>query len=253
MGESAERLAKANDISRQSQDDYAHRSHVRAAQAWSEGRFADQVMTVFVPPHYAPISSDNLVRRDSDRSEYSRLKPVFDPAHGTITAGNASPLTDGAAALLLMSEQAARDRGIKPLGYLGPVAFAGCDPSEQLLMGPAFAIPKLLQATRWGLDDFDLIDLHEAFAAQVLSNVRALESTAFAQQYFGKSDRVGRVDFDKLNLSGGSLAIGHPFAATGARQILQTLHDLVRTGGQRALCATCAAGGLGAALVLEAP
>jgi acetyl-CoA acyltransferase len=252
MGESAEQMAKDNGITRRAQDEYAHRSHTLAARAWQDGKFGDQVMTVFVPPTYHAVSEDNLVRTDSALDAYARLKPVFDPVHGTITAGNSSPLTDGAAALLVMSEQRALAEGRQPLGYLRSYAFAGVDPSRHLLMGPVYATPLALERAGLCLDDIELMDMHEAFAAQVLSNTQAFESAAFATAELGRSEPIGTIDWDRFNTTGGSLAIGHPFAATGARQIVQTLNELRRRAGRFALCAACAAGGLGAAVVLEA-
>lgn len=252
MGESAEKMAKENHIPRDKQDEIAHMSHSRAAKAWAEGRFADEVMEVFVPPSFDAIREDNLVRKDSSIEGYAKLKPVFDRKHGTITAGNSSPLTDGASALLLMSEEKAKSLGLEPLGYIRSYAFAALDPAGQMLMGPSYATPKALDAAGVTLKDLDLIDMHEAFAAQVLSNTQAFASKKFAEEKLGRSEPIGEVDFDKLNVNGGSIAIGHPFAATGARQITQTLRELKRRGGELALCTACAAGGLGAAMVLEA-
>jgi acetyl-CoA acyltransferase len=252
MGESAEKMARENHISRASQDEFAHRSHTLAAKAWAEGVFADQVMRAFVPPDYAAFSEDNVVRKDSSLESYAKLRPVFDRKWGTITAGNSSPLTDGASAVLLMREDKAKAEGFSPLGYIKSYAFAALDPSEQLLMGPAYATPIALDRAGVTLGDISLIDMHEAFAAQVLSNLQAFESAEFAQKKLGRSEPIGAIDLGKLNVSGGSLAIGHPFAATGGRQITQALHDLRRLGGNLALCTACAAGGLGAAMVLEA-
>lgn len=252
MGESAEKMAKENHIPREKQDEIAHMSHTRAARAWAEGRFNDEVMEVFVPPTFEGIREDNLVRKDSKLESYAKLKPVFDRKHGTITAGNSSPLTDGASALLLMSEEKVKSLGLTPLGYIRSYAFAAIDPAGQMLMGPSYATPKALDAAGLKLSDLDLIDMHEAFAAQVLSNTQAFASKKFAEEKLGRSEPIGEIDFDKFNVNGGSIAIGHPFAATGARQITQTLRELRRRGGQFALCTACAAGGLGAAMVLEA-
>jgi len=252
MGESAEKMAKENGIPRDKQDEFAHQSHVRATRAWADGRFAEEVMTAFVPPTYEAFAEDNLVRKDSDLEAYAKLKPAFDRKRGTVTAGNSSPLTDGASALLLMSEAKAASLGLTPLGFVKSYAFCAVDPADQLLIGPAYATPIALDRAGLKLKHMDLVDMHEAFAAQVLSNVQALESDQFAQAKLGRDKRVGLVDWDKFNVNGGSIAIGHPFAATGARQITQTLRELRRRGGQFALCTACAAGGLGAAIVLEA-
>jgi acetyl-CoA acyltransferase len=252
MGESAEKMAKENHISRAAQDELAHKSHSRAAKAWADGRFAGEVMEVYVPPKYESIREDNLVRKDSTIDGYASLKPVFDRKHGTITAANSSALTDGASALLLMSEEKAKALGLRPLGYIKSYAFAALDPAGQMLMGPSYATPKALDRAGLKLSDIDLIDMHEAFAAQVLSNTQAFESKKFAEEKLGRSEAIGTIDWDKFNVTGGSIAIGHPFAATGARQITQALRELNRAGGGLALCTACAAGGLGAAIVLEA-
>lgn len=252
MGESAEQMAKENHISREAQDELAHRSHTRASKAWESGWFNDEVMEVFIPPKYESIREDNLVRHESDLASYARLKPVFDRKHGTITAANSSPLTDGASALLLMREDKAKAMGLKPLGFIRSYAFAALDPAGQMLMGPSYATPKALDRAGLKLSDVDLIDMHEAFAAQILSNTQAFESRKFAEEKLGRSEPIGEIDWDKFNVTGGSIAIGHPFAATGARQITQTLRELKRRDGELALCTACAAGGLGAAMVLEA-
>src|SRR5690606_9187957 len=209
-------------------------------------------MTLYVPPNFNAVDVDNLVRHDSELEAYGQLRPVFDRAHGTITAGNSSPLTDGASALLLMSEERAKSEGRRPLGYVRSYAFAAVDPAGQMLMGPSYATPLALDRAGLTLKDMTLLDMHEAFSAQVLSNTQAFESDSFAREQLGRERRIGEIDWDAFNVMGGSIAIGHPFAATGARQILQTLRELGRRQGQFALVTACAAGGLGAAIVLEA-
>jgi acetyl-CoA acyltransferase len=252
MGQAAERMAKENGISRADQDDFAHRSHVLAARAWQEGKFADEVVPVDVPPEYEQtVATDTTVRFNSDRRRYDDLSPVFDRRHGSLTAGNSSPLTDGASALLLMSEERAAYEGRRPLGYLRSYAFTALDPRDQLLLGPVAATPIALRRAGVTFADLDLIDMHEAFAAQVLSVINAYASAEMSKRYAGTDEAIGTVDWDKLNPLGGSIALGHPFAATGARQISQTLRELRRRGGALALCTACAAGGLGAAMVLE--
>jgi acetyl-CoA acyltransferase len=252
MGESAELMAQKNAISREAQDDFAWKSHARAAAAWESGKFDADVMHVAVPPRYEKVSSrDNIVRKDTSVEALAQLKPVFDRRYGTVTAGNASPLTDGAAALLLMSEGKAKALGIAPLGYVRSYAYAALDPRDQLLQGPAYAAPVALDRAGLRLADMDLVDMHEAFAVQVLSNLKAFSSRAFAEKELGRKEPLGEVDPAKLNVNGGSIALGHPFAATGARMILQTLRELERRKGQHALLTVCAAGALGAALVLE--
>jgi len=248
MGESAERMAQRNEISRQAQDDFALRSHKRAARAIATGRFDDEVSKVETPKGYVHV--DTLVRADTSIDKLGKLKPVF-AKHGTITAGNASPLTDGAAAVLIMSEGKARALGYKPLAAFRSWAYNAVDPADQLLMGPALAVPNALAKAKLELSNIDVIDMHEAFAAQVLSVLKMLGSQAFARERLGRSTAVGEVDPDKLNLFGGSIAIGHPFAATGARMVTTMANELARSDKQTALLGICAAGGLGAAAVLE--
>lgn len=255
MGQSAEKMAKENHIARADQDRIAHESHTKAARAWADGRLAEEVMTVFVPGKergsLIPFSEDNNVRKDSELSGYAKLKPAFDRKYGTVTAATSSALTDGASALMLMREDVAKAEGLTPLGFIKSYAFAALDPRGQLLMGPSYATPKALDRAGIELSDLDLIDMHEAFAAQVLSNTQAFESAAWAKEHLNRSKAIGQIDWSKMNVTGGSIAIGHPFAATGARQITQTLRELARRGGNLALVTACAAGGIGAAIVLE--
>jgi acetyl-CoA acyltransferase len=252
MGESAEKMAKEGAIRREDQDAFAHRSHSRAAKAWESGVFASEVMHVVTPPKFdAPFVEDNVVRKDSSVDGYAKLKPAFDRKYGTITAGNSSPLTDGAAALLLMTESKAKALGYTPLGYLTSWAYAALDPAGWMLMGPSYATPLALDRAGLSLEDMDLIDMHEAFAAQVLCNVKAFGSKQFAADKLGRSAAIGEIDDAKLNVHGGSIAIGHPFAATGARMVTTVLRELKRRKGRYGLATACAAGGLGAAVVLE--
>ncbi len=252
MGESAEKMAKEAGISRADQDKFAHRSHVRAAHAWESGVFANEVMHVVPPPRYdAPVAEDNVVRKDSELESYARLKPVFDRKFGTVTAANSSPLTDGASALLLMTESKAKSLGYTPLGYLKSWAYAALDPGGWMLMGPTYATPIALDRAGLSLKDMDLIDMHEAFAAQILCNKNAFASKKFAEEKLGRTTAIGEIDDAKFNVHGGSISIGHPFAATGARMITTVLHELKRRGGKYGLATACAAGGLGAAVVLE--
>lgn len=252
MGEAAEKMAKANRIGREEQDRIALASHRNAARAWSDGTYAAEVMHVLPPPYEKAVSKDNLVREDTTLEALAKLAPAFDRRHGTITAGNASPLTDGASALLLMRASKAKALGYKPLGYLRSWAYAAVDPGWQLLMAPVFAVPVALGRARLALRDMALVDMHEAFAAQVASNLQALGSREFFEKHMGKSEAVGDVNPDLLNVNGGSIALGHPFAATGGRMVLSTLRELRKRGGQHALLTVCAAGGLGVAVVLEA-
>jgi acetyl-CoA acyltransferase len=249
MGESAESMARRNEITREAQDHFAERSHHRAAAAIASGRFDAEVTPVEAPGGW--VHSDNIVRGDTTFEKLSKLRPVF-AKDGTVTAGNASPLTDGAAAVLLMSEDKARALGYKPLAAFRSWAYVGVDPADQLLIGPAIAMPKALDRAGMELKDMSLIDMHEAFAAQVLSVTKALASKGFAEMRLGKSQAVGEIDEDSFNIYGGSLSIGHPFGATGARMVTTMANELSRTGKETALLGICAAGGLGAAAVLEA-
>lgn len=252
MGESAEKMARENGVSREDQDRFAKRSHDLAAKAWAEGRYAEEVMHVHLPPDYdRVVAEDDFVRKDATLEKMASLKPAFDKRYGTITAANSSGLTDGASALLLMAEEKAKALGLAPLGYLRSYAFAAIDPKWQLLMGPAFATPIALDRAGVTMKDIDLVDMHEAFAAQVLSNVKAFASKTFAEEKLGRPEPIGELDVDRLNVNGGSIALGHPFAATGGRMILNTLNELKRRGKNLGLVTLCAAGGLGAAVVVE--
>jgi acetyl-CoA acyltransferase len=254
LGDSAEKMAREAGITREEQDAFAHRSHVRAARAWDSGVFGAEVMRVVPPPAFdRAVAEDNGVRRDSTPEDYASLRPAFDLRHGTVTAGNSSSFTDGASALLMMTESKARSLGYQPLGYLRSWAYAGLDPNGWMLMGPAYAAPAALDAAGVGFKDMAVVDMHEAFAAQVLCTVKMLGSRSFAQRELGLSDAVGDVDMDRFNVHGGSIAVGHPSAATGARIVTTVLHELRRRGGGLGLATGCAAGGLGAAAVLEVP
>ena len=254
MGESAQKMAWENGISREAQDRFAQESHRKAADAWASGKFAEEVMAVEVPPRFLKVSAtDNNVRADTSFEALAALKPVFDRRYGTITAGNASPLTDGAAAVILMSEGRARELGVTPLGFLRAYAYAATDPGDQLLQGPAYAAPIALDRAGLALADMDVVEMHEAFAAQVLSNLQAFASRKFAEERLGRPEPLGEIDPARLNPNGGSIPLGHPFGATGARMITQALRELARRKGRHALLTVCAAGGLGAAVVLDGP
>jgi acetyl-CoA acyltransferase len=249
MGESAEKMAKRNGITREAQDELAARSHHRAARAVASGRFAREVIPVETPGG-GRVTADGIIRGDTSQEKLAKLRPVF-AQDGTVTAGNASPLTDGAASVLLMSEEKARALGLTPLATIRSWSYVGVDPSDQLLIGPALAVPKALDRAGMKLSDIDLVDMHEAFAAQVLSVLKALGSKAFAEERLGKSEAVGEIDPERLNVHGGSLAIGHPFGATGARMVTTMANELAQTGKATAVLGICAAGGLGAGAVLE--
>ncbi len=252
MGESAEKMARLNGITRERQDAYALSSHQKAVEAWEKGIYDDEVMALAVPPSYRDVvTRDTIPRADTSLDKLATLRPVFDRKHGTITAGNASPITDGAAALLLMEEGTARTLGFEPLAYLRSWAFTAVDPNWQLLIGPAIAIPKVLDRAGMSLEEIDVFDIHEAFAAQVLSVLDSLASDDFAQDHLGRPTAVGVIPDEKLNPYGGSISLGHPFGATGARQLLTMANELARRDRGTALITQCAAGGLGAAIILE--
>ena len=250
MGESAEKMAKINAIPREEQDQFALRSHRLAAAGTADGRLTAEIAPLYVPPAFDAMSSDNGVRSDSSIEALAALRPVFDRKYGSVTAGNASPLTDGASAVLLMSEERAKALGYTPLAFIRSYSYAALDPGEQLLMGPVLAAPVALKRAGLSLGDIDLIEMHEAFAAQVLCNLKAFESQAWAERA-GFSKPVGEVDRARLNVMGGSLSLGHPFGATGGRILTTLCHELVRRGGQFGLMTVCAAGGMGHAMVVE--
>ncbi|MEZ8102041.1 acetyl-CoA C-acyltransferase FadI [Vibrio bivalvicida] len=251
MGQTAEQMAKSHGITRQAQDELAHRSHSLAVQAWNEGKIEGEVMTAFPEPYKKWIAKDNNIREDSTIEGYAKLRPAFDRQYGSVTAANSTPLTDGAAAIMLMREGKAKELGLDIMGYIRSYAFSAIGVESDMLMGPSYATPMALDRAGIELSDLTLIDMHEAFAAQALSNVKMFGSAQFAKEKLGRSKAIGEIDMDKFNVLGGSIAYGHPFAATGARMITQTLRELQRRGGGLALNTACAAGGLGAAMVLE--
>ena len=250
MGESAEKMAKINHIPREEQDQFALRSHRLANKGTLDGRLTAEMMPVWPPPKFEPLASDNGIREDTTIEKLRELKPVFDRRYGSVSAGNSSPLTDGAAAVLLMSEEKAKAVGMTPIAYIRSYAYAALDPGEQLLMAPVLAAPVALQRAGLTLQDMDLVEMHEAFAAQVLSNLRGLDSDEWAARA-GVRQPVGEVDRARLNVMGGSIAIGHPFGATGARITTTLANELARRDGQFGLMTVCAAGGLGFAMVIE--
>jgi acetyl-CoA acyltransferase len=250
MGESAEKMAKINGIPRADQDHFALRSHRLAAAGTQDGRLTAEIVPLFVPPSFEAMTSDNGIRADSSMEQLRALKPVFDRRYGTVTAGNSSPLTDGASAVLLMSEERAKSLGYAPIAYIRSYSYAALDPGEQLLMGPVLAAPVALKRAGLELRHMDLIEMHEAFAAQVLCNLHGFESRAWAERA-GFSEPVGEVDRSRLNVMGGSLSIGHPFGATGGRILMTLCNELARRDGQYGLMTVCAAGGMGHAMVVE--
>ncbi len=248
MGQSCELMAQRWSIPREAQDRLALESHQRAATAYDAGFYRDLV----VP--YQGVAADNNLRRDTTLEKLAKLKPAFAMnGQGTLTAGNSTPMTDGAAAVLLASEDWARERGLPVLAYLtyGKVAAVDFVHDEGLLMAPAYAVPRMLADANRQLQDFDFYEIHEAFAAQVLCTLAAWESPDFCRDRLGRSAPLGAIDRGRLNVKGGSLAVGHPFAATGAR-ILATLAKAIdERGGGRGLVSICTAGGMGVTAIVE--
>jgi acetyl-CoA acyltransferase len=252
MGESAEKMAQENGISREEQDRWALRSHQLAAAATADGRLTAEIAPVYVPPKFSEVvTTDNGIRADTSLEKLSTLKPVFDRKYGTITAGNASPLTDGASAVLLMSEERAKAMGYEPLGYIRSYAYASLDPGDQLLQGPVYAAPVALERAGLTMKDIDLLEIHEAFASQVLSNLQWWDSDKVARERLGRDKAIGIPPEDRINVMGGSIAIGHPFGATGGRVTVTLLNELKRRGGQFGMISVCAAGAMGFVMIVE--
>ncbi|HEX6559338.1 MAG TPA: acetyl-CoA C-acyltransferase FadI [Longimicrobiales bacterium] len=252
MGQSAERMAKENGISRAAQDQWALRSHQLAAAGTEDGRLLEEIVPVYIPPLYDDrLDRDNGIRSDTTLDKLAALKPAFDKKYGSVTAGNASPLTDGASAVLLMSEAKAKALGYEPLGYIRSWAYTALAPSAQLLQGPAYAAPLALDRAGLTMKDIDLVEMHEAFAAQVLSNLQALDSDSFAQKQLNRPARIGVPEESKINVMGGSIAIGHPFGATGGRLTTTLLRELRRRQQKFGLITVCAAGAMGFSMVVE--
>lgn len=251
MGQSSDRMSACWGVSREEQDRYALRSHQFAAKATRDGLLAEEILPVPVPPGFQVVEKDNGIREKTSLEKLGRLPPAFYSPYGSTTAGNSSFLSDGAAAVLLMSRAKARALGYRPAARLLNYAYVGCDPLDELLLGPAYATPKVLAESGLRLSDVDVIEFHEAFAGQILSNIRALESERFGRENLGLGGRVGEVPMDRFNLLGGSLSVGHPFGATGIRILTTCSNRLRRENGAIGLIASCAAGGLGLAMLVE--
>jgi acetyl-CoA acetyltransferase family protein len=251
MGETAEKLAREFAISRLEQDRYALQSHHRAVEAWQKGRLAPEVMPIYPEEPPEPVVQDVGPRPGLTLDRLAAMPPYFDRRYGTVTVGNSCQITDGAAALLLMDEETARRRGYHPLGRIVDYAYAGCDPARMGL-GPVSATAKLLDRTGLTLGQIDLIELNEAFAAQVLACLKAFESDEFARQHLGRKTALGPLPMEKLNVNGGAIALGHPVGATGTRLILTLLYELRRRGQRLGLATLCVGGGQGGAVLVEA-
>ena len=252
MGEHGEMMAVKNNISRQRQDEWAVLSQGRANKAVQDGLLKDEVIPVWAgSDKNVFVDTDNILRTDTTIENLSKLKPVFDRKNGTLTAGNSSALTDGASAVILTSEEYAKKNHLPIMGYVVDSVAVAIDPKDQLLIGPAYAIPKLLAKHGLTRDDVGVYELHEAFAAQVLSCQDSLASAEFCKEKLGLNSAFGAIPFDKLNIDGGSLAYGHPFGATGARLVGRALRIAQRNGSKYAVIGICAAGGIGQAMLLE--
>jgi acetyl-CoA acetyltransferase family protein len=250
MGETAEVLARELHLSRRAQDEYALRSHQRAAAAWAEGRFADEVTPVFVPPAYRDVVAEDVGYRPQQTLEaLAKLRPVFE-RDGTVTAGNASMVTDGAAALLLMEEGKARAEGFRPLGRIVSFGYAGLEP-QRMGLGPALATPLALSRAGLSLSDMGLVELNEAFAAVVLANMEVFPSRSWAEERLGRTLPIGTLREETLNVNGGAIALGHPIAATGSRLALTLLLEMRRRDVEHGLATLCVGGGLGGAIVFQ--
>jgi acetyl-CoA C-acetyltransferase len=248
MGQSCEHMVTRWQISRQAQDQLAFESHQKAAAAYEAGFYRDLVVD------YQGLKIDNNLRRDTTMEKLAKLKPAFDKSSaGTLTAGNSTPMTDGAASVLLATEDWARERKLPVLAYLryGKIAAVDFIDKEGLLMAPAYAVPRMLADAKLRLQDFDYYEIHEAFAAQVLCTLKAWESKEYCRERLGLAEPLGSIDRSKLNVKGSSLALGHPFAATGARILATTAKLLAETGGKRALISICTAGGMGVTAIVE--
>jgi len=250
MGQTAENLSKDFYITRKEQDEYAFLSQQRAAKAIQDGLFAQETIPVPIPPKNEKMQVADEGPRATTLEGLSKLKPAFEKYAGTVTAGNSSQTTDGAAALMLMRESEAKRRGFTPLGYIRDYAYAGLSP-DRMGLGPAFATAKLLKQTGLKLADFDLIEINEAFAAQVIAVKRAFESKAYSEKHLGFSEPVGTLDLEKVNVNGGAIALGHPLGASGARLVLTLLKELNRRKKNLGLATLCIGGGQGGALAVE--
>ena len=251
MGEDCDIMAARFEVPRVEQDDFAYRSHQLAGKAQEAGHLAEEMCEVTISPKFKAINIDNGIRPTAKREKLAKLRAAFDKKHGTLTAANSSFLTDGGAASLIMTEEKAKALGLTPKSRIVEYVFTGQDVEEELLLGPAYAISQVLEKAGLTLDQMDVIELHEAFAGQVLANIKCLASDDFAKEKLGRTKAVGTIDYAKLNNWGGSLSIGHPFGATGSRLITTASNRLLKEGGKYAILAACAAGAHGHAMIIE--
>jgi acetyl-CoA acyltransferase len=251
MGQDCDILAARMQVTREEQDEFALRSHHLAAEAIEKGELDKEVVPVEIPPKFKKIEKDNGPRGDSSLEKLNKLRPAFDKKNGTLTAANSSFLTDGAAVVLIMTEEKARELGMKPKARIVNYTFTGQDPKQELLLGPAYATPKVLSKSGLSLADIDVFEYHEAFAGQLLANIKALDSDEFAREHLELDQKVGRIPLEKLNTRGGSLSLGHPFGATGARLVTTAMNRLIDENKKYALIAACAGGAHGHGMIIQ--
>ena len=252
MGQHAELMAQEHQISRQEQDNFARQSHLKALTAKEKGYLAQEIIPIWASPKYEPTLEDDNVHRTNLSSEhFTSFKPEFDQLFGSITAGNSAPLTDGASVGLLGSERQARELGLDPLLYLVDVDVVGVDPWKDLLTGQAVSIPRLLKRNGMTLQDIDRFEIHEAFAAQVICTMQLMASKSFCEKTLGTSQPLGTIDPSSVNVNGGSIAIGHPFGATGIRLITTLAHELHRSDLELGIISACTAGGMAISLLVR--
>lgn len=251
MGETAELLAREGGISREEQDRFALRSHERAVKATESGRFKKEISPVPIPPKYETFLTEDVGPRQGQTLEaLAKLKPYFDRKNGTVTVGNACPITDGSCMLLLMRADKAKSLGYRPLGRIRSFAFAGLEP-ERMGLGPAYASPKALDGAGLTMRDIGLVELNEAFAAQVIAVQKMFVSAKFAQEKLGRTSAIGEIRDEILNVNGGAIALGHPVGTTGSRLVLTLLKEMAERNVQFGLATLCIGGGQGGALIVE--
>ena len=251
MGEDCDIMVARHGISRENQDLFAIRSHDNAEKAWREGHHFNEVVAVQVDPKFNMIQKDNGIRSGSKIEKLAKLRPAFDKKNGTLTAANSSFLTDGSAVCLLMTASKAKELNLTPKAEIVDYCFTGQRLEDELLLGPAFAMNKVLDKTKMNLNDIDVFEIHEAFAGQVLTNIKCLKDEEFCKNRLGKEKAVGNIDLNKVNNWGGSLSIGHPFGATGARLLTTAANRLIQENGKYAMLSACAAGAHGHAMIIK--
>ena len=251
MGQDCDIMVAKHNVGRKEQDEFAKRSHDLAEEAWKNGFHEKEVIPVEIEPDFKMIKRDNGIRSGTPIEKLAKLKPAFDRKHGTLTAANSSFLTDGSAVCLLMTESKAKELGLTPKAEIVDYCFTGQRLEDELLLGPAYAMSKVLDKAGLNLDDIDVFEIHEAFAGQVLTNIKCLANENFCKTELNKEKPVGQIDMTKVNNWGGSLSIGHPFGATGARLLTTSANRLIEENGKYAMLSACAAGAHGHAMIIK--